>query len=113
MTMLFIPSLAWAEPVVVAALGDSLTQGYGLAEADGLVPQLQAWIADNGSDAQILNAGVSGDTTSGGLARVEWTLGEDVDAMIVALGGNDVLRALDPACFVGRDASPVELWTSL
>jgi acyl-CoA thioesterase-1 len=96
-TLLFIPTLAWGEPVVIAALGDSLTQGYGLPEADGLVPNLQTWIDGQVVEATILNAGVSGDTTAGGLARTEWTLTEDVDAIIVALGGNDVLRALDPA----------------
>ncbi len=88
---------ATAEPVTVAALGDSLTQGYGLPQADGFVPQLQGWLEEHGADAVVLNAGVSGDTTAGGAARVEWTLTPDVDAMIVALGGNDLLRGLDPA----------------
>lgn len=87
---------AAAETVTIAALGDSLTQGYGLPEADGLVPQLQAWLRDQGADAVVINAGVSGDTTAGGLARVGWTLTPEVDAMIVALGGNDVLRGIDP-----------------
>ncbi len=81
----------------ILALGDSLTQGYGLAPEDGLVPQLQAWLEARGHDVRIINGGVSGDTTAGGLARVEWSLSDDVDAMIVALGGNDVLRGLDPA----------------
>jgi acyl-CoA thioesterase-1 len=90
-------STAWAEPVTIAALGDSLTQGYGLAAEDGFVPQLQSWLTDNGADVVVINAGVSGDTTAGGLARVDWTLTPDVDAMIVALGGNDFLRGLDPA----------------
>ena len=88
---------AAAEPVVIAALGDSLTQGYGLPAEDGFVSQLQAWLTDQGADVQLINAGVSGDTTAGGLSRVAWTLTPDVDAMIVALGGNDLLRALDPA----------------
>ncbi|TCL08429.1 acyl-CoA thioesterase-1 [Shimia isoporae] len=85
-----------AEPVVVAALGDSLTHGYGLPQGDGFVPQLSAWLSGEGVDVVVQNAGVSGDTTQGGLARVGWTLGPDVDAMIVALGGNDVLRGIDP-----------------
>ncbi len=90
--------VAAAEPVTIAALGDSLTQGYGLPEAEGFVPRLQAWLRANGAeDAIVLNAGVSGDTTAGGLARVDWTLTDDVDAVIVALGGNDLLRGLDPA----------------
>lgn len=88
---------ATAGPVTVAALGDSLTQGYGLPEGDGLVPQLQRWLGDHGVDAVLINAGVSGDTTAGGAARVAWTLSPEVKAMIVALGGNDMLRGLDPA----------------
>ncbi|MGR3649319.1 MAG: arylesterase [Shimia sp.] len=86
-----------AEPVVIAALGDSLTHGYGLPQGDGFVPQLSAWLQEAGVEVVVQNAGVSGDTTQGGLARVDWTLGPDVDAMIVALGGNDVLRGIDPA----------------
>ncbi len=86
-----------AEPLVIAALGDSLTQGYGLPAEDGLVPQLQSWLDENGAEVTLVNAGVSGDTTAGGLSRVAWTLTPDVDGMIVALGGNDLLRGLDPA----------------
>ena len=90
-------SSAQAEEVVIAALGDSLTQGYGLTVEEGFVPQLQAWLDGQGIEARIVNAGVSGDTTAGGLARVDWTLTPEVDAMIVTLGGNDMLRGLDPA----------------
>ena len=89
------------ETVTVLALGDSLTQGYGLPEQDGLVPQMQKWLDDQGVEATLINAGVSGDTTAGGAARVEWSLTPEVDAMIVALGGNDLLRGIDPA--VSRD----------
>jgi len=88
--------VAAAETVTIAALGDSLTQGYGLPEADGFVPQLQGWLDDQGLDVQMINAGVSGDTTQGGLSRVAWTLTPEVDAMIVALGGNDLLRGIVP-----------------
>jgi acyl-CoA thioesterase I len=89
---------AAAEPVTIAALGDSLTQGYGLPEAEGFVPQLQGWLRENGApEAVVLNAGVSGDTSAGGLARIDWTLSEEVDAVIVALGGNDLLRGIEPA----------------
>ncbi|QFT82059.1 Esterase TesA precursor [Roseovarius sp. THAF27] len=84
------------EPVTILALGDSLTQGYGLAQADGFVPQLQDWLQENDVAAEVINAGVSGDTTAGGASRVEWSLTPEVDAMIVALGGNDMLRGLDP-----------------
>ena len=87
---------AQADPVTIAALGDSLTQGYGLVTEDGFVPQLQDWLTAQGVDARVLNAGVSGDTTQGGLSRVGWTLTPDVDAMIVTLGGNDLLRGIDP-----------------
>ena len=87
---------ATAQEMVVAALGDSLTQGYGLPAEDGFVPQMQAWLNAQGVDARLINAGVSGDTTAGGLSRVAWTLTDDVDAMIVTLGGNDVLRGIDP-----------------
>jgi acyl-CoA thioesterase-1 len=88
---------AHAETVTIAALGDSLTAGYGLEQGQGFVPQLEQWLRDQGADVTIINAGVSGDTTAGGLARVDWTLTPEVDAMIVALGGNDYLRGLDPA----------------
>jgi acyl-CoA thioesterase-1 len=60
------------------------------------VPQLQHWLDAKGADAKVLNAGVSGDTTAGGLARLGWTLSPDVDALIVNLGGNDMLRGIDP-----------------
>lgn len=88
---------AAAQPATVAALGDSLTHGYGLPQAAGLVPQLQAWLHERGADVRLINAGVSGDTTAGGLSRVEWTLTPEVDGLIVALGGNDLLRGIDPA----------------
>jgi acyl-CoA thioesterase-1 len=96
-TAITFASGAAAEPVTVAALGDSLTQGYGLPPGDGLVPQLQAWLTARGADAVLVNAGVSGDTTAGGLARLDWTLTPEVDALIVNLGGNDMLRGIDPA----------------
>ncbi|RVV97444.1 arylesterase [Mesobaculum littorinae] len=95
-----LPGMAAAE-TVIAALGDSLTQGYGLPVEDGFVPQMQQWLRDRGEDVRLINAGVSGDTTAGGLARVDWTLTDEVDGMIVALGGNDMLRGIDPA--VSRD----------
>jgi acyl-CoA thioesterase I len=86
-----------AEKLTLVALGDSLTQGFGLPQQDGFVPQLQSWLAENGTDVTVVNAGVSGDTTAGGLARLDWTLTPDVDAMIINLGGNDLLRGIDPA----------------
>ena len=83
--------------ITIAALGDSLTQGYGLPAEEGFVPQLQRWLTENGAgDVVLINAGVSGDTTAGGLARVDWTLTPEVDAVMVILGGNDLLRGIDP-----------------
>ncbi|MEM7522322.1 MAG: arylesterase [Pseudomonadota bacterium] len=82
----------------IVALGDSLTHGFGLPAEDGFVPQLEQWLRANGApEAVVVNAGVSGDTTAGGLARFEWSVGEGADAIIVELGGNDLLRAIDPA----------------
>lgn len=81
----------------MVALGDSLTAGYGLPQGEGFVAQLQAWLDAEGAAVEVRQAGVSGDTTAGGLARLDWALGDDADAVIVALGGNDFLRGTDPA----------------
>jgi acyl-CoA thioesterase-1 len=95
--------MAMAEPVTVVALGDSLTAGYGLADqSQGLAPQLEGWLQARGADVAVQNAGVSGDTTAGGLARVAWALGPEVDALIVTLGGNDLLRGIDPVASRGN-----------
>ena len=83
-------------PIRIVALGDSLTAGYGLPEADAFPVRLQAWLKSHGLDAQVVNAGVSGDTTAGGLARLDWSLAGEVDAVLVELGANDALRGLDP-----------------
>jgi len=93
---LFSITAATAEDVKIAALGDSLTQGYGLVAEDGFTQQLEKWLRTQEVAATIVNAGVSGDTSAGGLSRVEWTLTPDIDAMIVALGGNDILRGQSP-----------------
>jgi len=92
----FLASPALAEAPEVVMLGDSLTQGYGLPEGDGLVPQLQAWLDAEGVPAKLVNMGVSGDTTAGGLSRVAWSLTPETKAVVVALGGNDLLRGLPP-----------------
>jgi acyl-CoA thioesterase I len=86
-----------ASPVKIVALGDSLTAGYGLAEKDGFVPRLQAALAAKGVAAEVTNAGVSGDTAADGLARLDWSVPNGTDAVIVELGANDMLRGLDPA----------------
>ena len=97
MLLAAVATAAIAEPITLVAFGDSLTQGYGLPVEDGFVPQLQAYLIAQGLDVTVINAGVSGDTTAGGLARLGWSLTPEVDAVIVALGGNDLLRGIDPA----------------
>ncbi len=87
---------AQAEPLTLVALGDSLTAGYGLPPDQGLVPQLQSWLAAQGAEVTVVNAGVSGDTTAGGLSRLDWSLTPETDALMVTLGGNDMLRGLPP-----------------
>lgn len=96
LTLSFLPQAVMAQMQIVA-LGDSLTQGYGLPQGEGFVPQLQNWLTAQGHDVEVINAGVSGDTTAGGLSRIDWTLTPEVDAVIVALGGNDLLRGIPPA----------------
>lgn len=94
--LMLLCSAAQAETLELVALGDSLTQGYGLPQGEGFVPTLQGWLDAQGHDVSVINAGVSGDTTAGGLSRVEWSLSDETDAMIVALGGNDLLRGIAP-----------------
>ena len=91
-----VPSASAAEPLRILAFGDSLTAGFGLPDADGFVAQLQAALTDKGIAARVTNAGVSGDTTAGGLARLDWSLADDPQLVIVELGANDGLRGLDP-----------------
>ncbi|TQF77012.1 arylesterase [Elioraea sp. Yellowstone] len=88
---------AQGREIRILALGDSLVAGYGLARGEGFVAQLEAALRARGIPARVLDGGVSGDTTAGGLARLDWALAETPDAAIVALGGNDGLRAIDPA----------------
>lgn len=85
------------QPLTLLALGDSLTQGYGLPPGEGLVPQLETWLTAQGAEVKVINAGVSGDTTAGGKSRLGWSLTPEVDAVMIALGGNDFLRGLPPA----------------
>ena len=90
-------SAAHADQVTIAAFGDSLTAGYGLNTGEGFVPQMQAWLDNQGVEVALINAGVSGDTTAGGLSRVEWSLTPEIDGVILALGANDYLRGLEPS----------------
>ncbi|WP_298909809.1 arylesterase [uncultured Aliiroseovarius sp.] len=92
----FMTSAAQAETTKILALGDSLTAGYGLPQGEGFVPQLEAALIQQGLDVQVVNAGVSGDTSAGGAARLGWILTDDIDVAMVALGGNDMLRGISP-----------------
>jgi acyl-CoA thioesterase I len=83
-------------PYQVVALGDSLTAGYGLPVADGFVPRLQAALIAAGVPTSLQNAGVSGDTASDGLARLDWSVSEGTQAVILELGANDMLRGIKP-----------------
>lgn len=84
-------------PITIVAFGDSLTAGYLLQPAESFTAQLQMALQANGHKVQIVNAGVSGDTSAGGLDRLAWTLQPFPDAIIVELGANDALRGTDPA----------------
>lgn len=90
------PSLANTKPVIVA-FGDSLTAGYGLPQADSFPSQLSRALDAAGRPAKVVNAGVSGDTSAGGANRIDWTLAEKPDVVIVELGANDGLRGFEPS----------------
>ena len=80
----------------IVAIGDSLTAGYGLPSGEDFVTQLEAALKKNGYDVEIENAGVSGDTTAGGLQRLDWAIGDGADFVILELGANDALRGIEP-----------------
>jgi len=90
-------SAAIPAPVRLLVLGDSLSAGYGLAHDDGFEAQLQAALQAHGHAVTVVDGAVSGDTTAGGRARLDWALGDGADAAIVELGANDGLRGVDPA----------------
>jgi acyl-CoA thioesterase-1 len=81
---------------VIVAFGDSLTAGFGVKQAESFPAQLEAALKARGHAVSVVNAGVSGDTASGGLARVAWSVPDGTDAVILELGANDMLRAVDP-----------------
>jgi len=91
-----ISGAASAAPVKILAFGDSLIAGYGLPEGDGFVPQLQQALEKMGREVTVINGGLSGDTTAGGLSRLDWMLAEKPDMVILELGANDMLRGLSP-----------------
>lgn len=84
-------------PLTIVAFGDSLTAGYGLPPGASFPAQLEAALRAKGHNVTIINAGVSGDTASAGLARFDWAVPSDADAIILELGANDALRGIDPA----------------
>jgi acyl-CoA thioesterase-1 len=86
-----------AQPVKMVVLGDSLSAGLGLAGPAAFPPRLQKALKDKGIDVDMINAGVSGDTSSGGRDRLDWSVPEGTEAVIVELGANDALRGIDPA----------------
>jgi acyl-CoA thioesterase-1 len=93
---------ASAATLRIVALGDSLTAGLGLQKTDGFAARLEAALRERGHDVVVVDAGVSGDTASDGLARLDWSVGDDAGAVIVELGSNDALRGVDPK--ITRDA---------
>lgn len=95
LVLALIPPAA-AAPIRLLVLGDSLTAGFGLPHDDGFQVRLQAALKARGQDVSVLDGSVSGDTSAGGRARLDWALGDGADAAIVELGANDGLRGVDP-----------------
>jgi acyl-CoA thioesterase-1 len=93
----FVSSAAESsKPIRIVAFGDSLSAGYGLRPSQSFPSQLQKELRARGHNVVVDNAGVSGDTTAAGLARIAWAIGNDADAVIVEFGANDALRGIDP-----------------
>ena len=88
---------AVAGPIKIVVLGDSLSAGLGLGASDAFPAKLQKALKDKGIDVDIVNAGVSGDTASGGRDRLDWSVAEGTEAVILELGANDALRGTDPS----------------
>ena len=91
-----LPVMA-AEPLRILAFGDSLTSGYGLPDADSFPSQLERALIAAGENVKLVNGGVAGDTSAGGVARLDWTLADKPDLVLLEFGANDGLRGLDPA----------------
>ncbi|MCP1199163.1 arylesterase [Notoacmeibacter sp. MSK16QG-6] len=87
---------ALAKPLKVVAFGDSLMAGYQLGPREGFAPRMQAALEKEGYEAEVVNAAVSGDTTSGGKARLDWSVPDDADLVLLELGANDMLRGQPP-----------------
>ncbi len=82
--------------IQIIAFGDSLTAGYNLPASSAFPNQLEKALVESGLDVEVINAGVSGDTTSGGLQRLDWSIPDSANAVILELGANDMLRGLSP-----------------
>ncbi|RJT39715.1 arylesterase [Mesorhizobium waimense] len=89
-------SSARAETFTIVGFGDSLMAGFGLGPGEGFTDRLQAALRAKGHDVAVANAGVSGDTTSGGLARLDWSVPDGTQLVILELGANDMLRGVSP-----------------
>jgi len=89
-------SSARAETFTIVGFGDSLMAGFGLGPGEGFTDRLQAALRARGHDVTVANAGVSGDTTSGGLARLDWSVPDGTQLVILELGANDMLRGVSP-----------------
>jgi len=99
---------AQSAPIRIAVLGDSLAAGYGLRPEQAFPVRLEAALKAQGRTVTVLNQGVSGDTTAGGLDRLDWMLADKPDIVLVELGGNDALRGIDPATTEKNLAAIVE-----
>lgn len=97
LALIAVASSAMARTPVILDFGDSLTAGYGITAAQAFPARLEAWLHERGIAARVVNAGVSGDTTAGGLARLDWALADKPDLVILALGANDALRGIEPS----------------
>ena len=93
---LLAPAAAAEKPIKIVALGDSLSAGYQLPMSAAFPAQLEKALKAKGLNVEIANAGVSGETASGGLSRLDWSVPDGTDAVIVELGANDMLRGIDP-----------------
>lgn len=91
------PAASAEDPIRILALGDSLTSGYGLAEEESFPAQLERALIAAGENVKLINGGVAGDTTAGGVARLDWSLADKPAIVILEFGSNDGLRGLDPA----------------
>ena len=96
LALLLLTAGAEARTLKLVALGDSLTAGYGAKPGQGFTDQLQKALRAKGLDVEVVNAGVSGETAADGLARFDWSVPADTDALIVELGANDMLRGRPP-----------------